>query len=744
MIGVRYRIYLSSFLFLLIFSSAQMFSQVPLQIYGDNVIRTSNIGLTGRITVTPTHVYISSYNILGRKWLPREELNFHLNAGEEIVDAGAKKNDPEFYLILLNNGTVIVYDIYYDEVADEFKSGNTDDFYKYINGDALYVLTSKSVLVQRDTANKLFAADTTGLNGSTPNSIALDTLLNTYLATSGGLYSQSASSYVWSLINSFPSNNANLVFVDKGNRIFASTNYDVYYSTDGGKTWTTNDQGLLNNVVSKFGQDAFNNIYAIAGGMVFRSDKGTGPWFRIDVPLTGLIQDAVNQYNSPYNDVGGDSVLYLATKYGLFKSTDKGNTWSADNQGITANTLYGFAKSSGRNFITTNLGLFYQNSSDTVWTKSFPVNGYKTGSAIFTDNNGNLFTLGAQTDNTNYASLQTNWKSADNGTTWIPDTMGLGAIGQGQISNYFVDENGIQHYALSNIQSGVYVKAPNSPWTADTAGLGNYLSSMYPNVIASDYHGHLYAAFTNTSTYAGLLFKRPINGGTWLPDNNGLNGAIIYSMSSGLNGNLYAGTWGGGLYKNSGGAWSTVNMPNGMPTNSSVFVTAASKSGALYAGFSTQDTNYNYLWHGVYYTTDGGNSWTYAGLDSISVRQLIAYGDSIYAVTYNNGLYIFPPNNATKVNYENTATIYSYKLEQNYPNPFNPTTAISYQLSAVSNVTLKVYDILGREVATLVDGRENAGKYSVTFDGSRFASGVYFYRLDANGNVFTKKLILIK
>ncbi|OYV88582.1 MAG: hypothetical protein B7Z63_00115 [Ignavibacteriae bacterium 37-53-5] len=84
------------------------------------------------------------------------------------------------------------------------------------------------------------------------------------------------------------------------------------------------------------------------------------------------------------------------------------------------------------------------------------------------------------------------------------------------------------------------------------------------------------------------------------------------------------------------------------------------------------------------------------------------------------------------------------RLYQNYPNPFNPTTAISYELSANSYVTLKVYDVLGREVATLVNGVQKIGSYEVQFEGSRLASGVYFYRLMAGGNVITKKMVLVK
>ncbi len=86
----------------------------------------------------------------------------------------------------------------------------------------------------------------------------------------------------------------------------------------------------------------------------------------------------------------------------------------------------------------------------------------------------------------------------------------------------------------------------------------------------------------------------------------------------------------------------------------------------------------------------------------------------------------------------------SFALNQNYPNPFNPTTMINYQLSANSHVTLKVYDVLGREMATLVNQRQNAGYYSVAFDAARFASGTYFYILKAAGNVNVRKMLLLK
>ncbi len=87
---------------------------------------------------------------------------------------------------------------------------------------------------------------------------------------------------------------------------------------------------------------------------------------------------------------------------------------------------------------------------------------------------------------------------------------------------------------------------------------------------------------------------------------------------------------------------------------------------------------------------------------------------------------------------------HQYGLNQNYPNPFNPTTVIRYQLPAAGIVSLKVYDLLGHEIATLVNQNMPSGVHSVSFDGSHFASGVYFYRIIADHFTETKKFVLLK
>jgi len=86
----------------------------------------------------------------------------------------------------------------------------------------------------------------------------------------------------------------------------------------------------------------------------------------------------------------------------------------------------------------------------------------------------------------------------------------------------------------------------------------------------------------------------------------------------------------------------------------------------------------------------------------------------------------------------------TYKLSQNYPNPFNPSTTINYSIPERSNVTLKVYDILGREIATLVNKQQKAGFYEVNWNAINNSSGVYFYKILAGDFVETKKMILLR
>jgi len=95
-----------------------------------------------------------------------------------------------------------------------------------------------------------------------------------------------------------------------------------------------------------------------------------------------------------------------------------------------------------------------------------------------------------------------------------------------------------------------------------------------------------------------------------------------------------------------------------------------------------------------------------------------------------------------KIYAENTK--YDYNLSQNFPNPFNPTTQISYSVNSAGNVALKVYDMLGTEVASLVNERKEPGNYSVTFNASSLPSGIYVYKLTANEFISTKKLMLVK
>ena len=136
------------------------------------------------------------------------------------------------------------------------------------------------------------------------------------------------------------------------------------------------------------------------------------------------------------------------------------------------------------------------------------------------------------------------------------------------------------------------------------------------------------------------------------------------------------------------------------------------------------------IWVG-YMVGQGNNA-----LNSVSVTRNYAQNVQTY---FNTNF-----TNGTVSDVDDFSIVTEYNLSQNYPNPFNPNTKISWQSPVSSHQTLKVYDVLGNEVATLVNEYRNAGSYEVDFNASSLSSGIYFYRLQAGAFVQTKKMILIK
>jgi len=158
----------------------------------------------------------------------------------------------------------------------------------------------------------------------------------------------------------------------------------------------------------------------------------------------------------------------------------------------------------------------------------------------------------------------------------------------------------------------------------------------------------------------------------------------------------------------------------------------------------------------AFYSIDGGDTWNAfneglpQGNPSAEIRNIISFSGNFLAGVRGNplftssGVYARPIDFTTTGVQKETEILENYHLSQNYPNPFNPSTKISWQSPVSSHQTLKVYDILGNEVATLVNEYKSAGKYEVEFNGEELPSGVYFYQLRTGSFVETKKMLLLR
>jgi photosystem II stability/assembly factor-like uncharacterized protein len=312
------------------------------------------------------------------------------------------------------------------------------------------------------------------------------------------------------------------------------------------------------------------------------------------------------------------------------------------------------------------------------------------------------------------------YKSTDLGETWI----------YADLPEWVADlEKSSNDYLLAvTVTDGVYRKSSSSNWEkVSDSMVGRDVYSIFINDVAD--------IFIGTDAH---IFKSSDNGNTWAQKDAGINNiGVFWDFSTDNSGNLYA-CDGGGFWTGAGRVY--LSSDNGENWDA-VAITNRSSNSII---TMPPQTIYVATDSGVYVSYDSGLSGEKinSGLTLLSTLSL--------EVDLNNYLYVSTAagvfrsiNPITSVNNSDFLPA-SFVLSQNYPNPFNPTTVISYQLPVSSDVELKVYDILGNEVATLVDEYKPAGSYEVEWDASHLSSGIYFYQLRTEKYIETKKMNLMR
>jgi hypothetical protein len=147
----------------------------------------------------------------------------------------------------------------------------------------------------------------------------------------------------------------------------------------------------------------------------------------------------------------------------------------------------------------------------------------------------------------------------------------------------------------------------------------------------------------------------------------------------------------------------------------------------------------------MYKSIDGGNSWNASPVPTTRLLSSVYFHneDRGFAVG-DSGLIFFTSHGTTDVEERGSSLPLKFTLHQNYPNPFNPSTTFEFVLPLASRVSLKIFNVLGQEIATILDDHLAGGIHTVHWIARDFASGIYFYRLQAGGGSLIKKMVLIK
>jgi photosystem II stability/assembly factor-like uncharacterized protein len=272
-------------------------------------------------------------------------------------------------------------------------------------------------------------------------------------------------------------------------------------------------------------------------------------------------------------------------------------------------------------------------------------------------------------------------------------------------------------------------------------------NGIYPPV-----GGFLFFANSNTGWLMPIIggaiatsdsIRKTTNGGLNWTTPWGTNAQVIFNCIhfSDVNNGWVVGKGGIILHTTNGGtSWNYV-------TNAGITSTYTSKTvfflNANTGWIGTKDSTNGDVY--ILYTNNGGSSW--------SVQTPNTGGGSIFNINFfdalNGGLtagnvILHTTNGGVKVNTISTEIPSKYSMNQNYPNPFNPSTNIKYQITNNGFVLLKILDALGREVETLVNEKQSPGTYEVTFDASKYPSGIYFYKIESGSYTETKRMIFVK
>jgi photosystem II stability/assembly factor-like uncharacterized protein len=342
-------------------------------------------------------------------------------------------------------------------------------------------------------------------------------------------------------------------------------------------------------------------------------------------------------------------------------------------------------------------------------------------------------------DNLYTGRFENAYKSSNNGDIWetLADTL---------LAGIFVN-------SISISPKGYIFIAPGTFRSTDNGKHWNIIPLQYQvtNLLFLNNGAMLAGVITGYYPIPGRGIYRSTNDGKSWDSVFTSDNSVGWSLVESKNGTVFAATSGydsthGGIYRStdSGISWSSVN--NGLPSRK-VNAVAASSTGELFAAINGT---------GIFQSVDNGNSWTNFtnGLDDLRIQCLeINLNDQLFVGTGPSDLptpetlrgSVYYCNTITFVPHNNSTFLAKFELSQNYPNPFNPNTIIKYSIPITSKVRLTVYNLLGEEVAVLVNDIQKQGIYEVTFNANTLPSGVYFYRIDA-GNKYSdvKKMLLIK